>query len=55
MSINLNLPLRTWTPRWMGGVILLLAFIPTAMMSGTYVASISEVSGVLGTIGENIL
>lgn len=54
MSINLNLPLRTWTPRWMGGVILLLAFIPTAMMSGTYVASISEVSGVLGTIGENI-
>lgn len=54
MVTQLNLPLRPWVPEWVGFLTMFLVFIPSAMMTGTYVATAIEVSDALGTLSEDI-
>jgi MFS family permease len=54
METNSNNPFRSYIPRWLGIIILLLMFFPPTFSAGTYLGNISEMQGSLGLYMEDI-
>lgn len=52
--VKLDLPLRPWVPQWLGLVTVFMVMLPVLMLNGAYTGSMSEVSGTLGVLSEDI-
>ncbi|WP_455667707.1 MFS transporter [Phocaeicola sp.] len=50
----LNVPVRRWVPQWLGFVTAMIIMIPVALINGAYTGDITEVSGTLGVLSEDI-
>lgn len=50
----LNVPVRRWVPQWLGFVTAMVIMIPVALINGAYTGDITEVSGTLGVLSEDI-
>lgn len=50
----LNVPIRPWVPRWLGFVTAMVIMLPVALINGAYTGDITEVSGTLGVLSEDI-
>lgn len=50
-----NLPFYQWVPRSVGILILLFMFIPPTLSGGAYMSNLSEMTGGLGVLSEDIL
>lgn len=54
MAVALDLPTRSWVPRWLGIVTMFVVILPATMLNGAYVGSSVDVSGTLGILSEDI-
>lgn len=50
----LNIPIRQWVPSWLGFVTALVIMLPIVLINGAYTGDITEVSGTLGVLNEDI-
>ena len=50
----LNVPIRPWVPRWLGIVTAFTVMLPIILINGAYTGTITEVSGTLGVLSEDI-
>lgn len=50
----LNVPTRPWVPRWLGFITAIVILLPTVLINGAYTGDITEVSGTLGVLSEDI-
>lgn len=50
----LSVPVRPWVPRWLAVVTAFVVMLPIIFINGTYTGSITEVSGTLGVLSEDI-
>lgn len=50
----LNVPVRPWVPRWLGFVTAMVIMLPVVLINGAYTGDITEVSGTLGVLSEDI-
>lgn len=50
----LNVPTRSWVPRWLGFITALVILLPIVLINGAYTGDITEVSGTLGVLSEDI-
>lgn len=51
---ELNIPIRRWVPEWVGVVSIFIIILPIMMLNGSYMGSMVEVAGTLGTDTEDI-
>lgn len=49
-----NVPIRPWVPGWLGIWIAFIIMLPIIFINGTYTGSITEISGTLGVLSEDI-
>lgn len=50
----LNIPTRSWVPRWLSIVTAFVILLPISLINGAYTGSTVEISGTLGVLGEDI-
>ena len=50
----LNVPIRSWVPQWLGFITALMVMLPVVLINGAYTGDITEVSGTLGVLSEDI-
>ncbi|MCD8134806.1 MAG: MFS transporter [Parabacteroides gordonii] len=50
----LSVPIRPWVPRWLGIVTAFVVMLPIILINGAYTGNITEVSGTLGVLSEDI-
>lgn len=50
----LNVPIRPWVPQWLGFVTAMVIMLPVVLINGAYTGDITEVSGTLGVLSEDI-
>lgn len=50
----LSVPIRPWVPRWLGIVMAFVVMLPIILINGAYTGNITEVSGTLGVLSEDI-
>lgn len=50
----LNVPVRPWVPQWLGFVTAMVIMLPVVLINGAYTGDITEVSGTLGVLSEDI-
>lgn len=50
----LNVPIRPWVPRWLGITTAFVILLPIIFINGAYTGSITEISGTLGVLSEDI-
>jgi MFS family permease len=50
----LSVPIRPWVPRWLGIVTAFVVMLPIILINGAYTGTITEVSGTLGVLSEDI-
>lgn len=50
----LNVPIRPWVPPWLSAVTAFVIMLPIIFINGAYTGNITEVSGVLGVLSEDI-
>lgn len=53
-QLPLNVPTRPWVPRWLGITTAFVILLPIIFINGAYTGSITEVSGTLGVLSEDI-
>jgi MFS family permease len=51
---ELEAPVRSWVPDWLGLAAIFIIVLPVMMLNGSYTGSMLEVSGTLGTNSEDI-
>lgn len=51
---QINVPIRPWVPRWLGLVTAFVVMLPIILINGAYTGDITEVSGTLGVLSEDI-
>lgn len=51
---QINVPIRPWVPRWLGLVTAFVVMLPVILINGAYTGDITEVSGTLGVLSEDI-
>lgn len=51
---ELEAPVRSWVPDWLGLVSIFIVILPVTMLNGSYTGSMLEVSNTLGTNTEDI-
>lgn len=51
---QLSVPIRPWIPRWLGIVVAFVIMLPIILINGAYTGNITEVSGTLGVLSEDI-
>lgn len=51
---QLSVPIRDWVPRWLGIVVAFVIMLPIILINGAYTGNITEVSGTLGVLSEDI-
>lgn len=49
-----SVPIRPWVPRWLGIVTAFVVMLPIILINGAYTGNITEVSGTLGVLSEDI-
>lgn len=49
-----SIPIRSWVPKWLGNLTAFVILLPIILINGTYTGSITEVSGTLGVMSEDI-
>lgn len=50
----LSVPIRPWVPRWLGITTAFVVMLPIILINGAYTGNITEVSGTLGVLSEDI-
>lgn len=50
----LNVPIRPWVPQWLGFITAVVIMLPIVLINGAYTGDITEVSGTLGVLSEDI-
>lgn len=50
----INVPIRPWVPKWLGFLTALVVMLPIVLINGAYTGDITEVSGTLGALSEDI-
>ena len=50
----LNVPIRPWMPKWLGFITAMVVMLPVVLINGAYTGDITEVSGTLGVLSEDI-
>lgn len=50
----LNVPIRPWVPKWLGFITAMVVMLPVVLINGAYTGDITEVSGTLGVLSEDI-
>lgn len=50
----LNAPIRPWVPHWLGFITAMVIMLPVVLINGAYTGDITEVSGTLGVLSEDI-
>lgn len=50
----LSVPIRPWVPRWLGIMTAFVVMLPIILINGAYTGNITEVSGTLGVLSEDI-
>lgn len=50
----LNVPVRPWVPQWLGFITAMMIMLPVVLINGAYTGDITEVSGTLGVLSEDI-
>lgn len=51
---QLSVPIRSWVPQWAGIIIAFVIMLPIILINGAYTGNITEVSGTLGVLSEDI-
>ena len=51
---QLSVPIRSWVPQWLGIVAAFVIMLPIILINGAYTGNITEVSGTLGVLSEDI-
>lgn len=51
---QLSVPVRYWVPRWLGIIVAFVIMMPIILINGAYTGNITEVSGTLGVLSEDI-
>lgn len=51
---QINVPIRPWVPRWLGLLTAFVVMLPVILINGAYTGDITEVSGTLGVLSEDI-
>lgn len=50
----INVPIRPWVPYWLGFITAMVVMLPVVLINGAYTGDITEVSGTLGVLSEDI-
>lgn len=54
VQVLTSVPIRPWVPRWLGIVTAFVVMLPIILINGAYTGNITEVSGTLGVLSEDI-